>query len=108
MDFPQSNHYASFSDETLLSTYQNILAKDINKLYPYIMPPNAVLPSESTQFPITCFVESVRSILQIIMRILGKGKTLVIDCLVIGLFHLMMQPNVVLDIPTFWDHSINT
>jgi len=70
LDFPQSYNYTAFSDETLLFVYQNLLSDDRNKLHILILPPNAILPSESTQFPIVCFSESVSSILQVIVRIL--------------------------------------
>lgn len=42
------------------------------------------------------------------MRILGRYETSMVDFQALRLFLLMMQPNVVLDIPTFWEHSINS
>lgn len=72
------------------------------------MLPNIVLPSELTNFFVAYFSKSARSILQIIMRILRRDETTVIDFQAIRLFHLMIQPGVMLDVPTFLEHSINS
>lgn len=89
-DFPKSDSYTTFFDETLLSFYQTCQQRK-KKFVQIYFPPSAVLPSKSTQFPVTCFVDNVRPMLQIIAKILGRNETSVVDYQIIGLFHLMMQ-----------------
>lgn len=62
---------------------------------------------DSTQFPLDDFSEVVKPILQILAIFFGKEDTAVIDKAILGIFSVMMKPDVVLDIPSFGEGVIN-
>ena len=49
-----------------------------------------------------------RPVLSSIAKILGKENDLNIDKLVLGMFALMMKPGKILDIPYFWQETVNS
>lgn len=63
---------------------------------------------KQTVFPIDSFWEDVQPFLQVIARVLGEENTSTIDREVIGMFNLVMQPEVTLDIPNFWEDLVNS
>lgn len=77
--------------------------EDMSKLFSLIFPPNAILPLESMKFPINHFYDNVQLILSAIMRFLGRDNTSMVDCQALGLFHLVMQPDVCWKVSHFWN-----
>lgn len=72
------------------------------------MPHRKTLSLDPTLFSVDNFVEEFRPILQEIFRVLGKDENYVIDHATIGMFHLVMKPNVILNIPTFLEDLLNS
>lgn len=91
-----------------MAIFQNLSAEDYAKLSLNIMPFNHTFSLEPTLFPLDSFVVDVKPILQVISRVLGKYNTYIIDHAFIGIFNLVMQPDVILDILAFWESSVNS
>ena len=53
------------------------------------------------------FDEDVRPVLRCISKILGKEDDNSINKSILGMFTLMMNPGVVLDIPSYWKEVVN-
>jgi len=71
----------------------------------FVMPPAQYFYMEPTQFTLEIFIEYVRSILQIISKVLGREDTHVIDQTILGMFTLMLQPETIFDIPDYWEKN---
>jgi len=99
--FPVENSHTTFSEESSLSTFQDLYSSNYAQLSFFLMPARKKLPMEPPQFPLDTFVEEVRLMLQILAKILGKEDTNTVDKAILGIFSLMMNLEIVFDIPSF-------
>lgn len=74
----------------------------------FLLPSRKNLPFEPTHFPLDTFPKEVRPILQILAEILGREDKTIIDEAILGIFSLMMNPEMIFDIPTFWERMVNS
>lgn len=67
----------------------------------FLLPTRQQLHMDPTQLFLETFFEDVRPILQIIAKVLGREDTTFIDKDILGMFNLILQPKVVVDIPAY-------
>lgn len=87
LEFPPLENYNYFSEEALVYEFQNFYGGNYAKLSFDLMVVGHVLPLELTVFPLDSFVEYFQPILQVLVRVLGRENTSIIDRAVVGLFH---------------------
>jgi len=108
LNFPYSEKNTSVYEETLVARFQNFSGGDYDKLSFHLIPHGNIFSLDPTFFPLYSFAEYVKPILQVIAKVLGKENTSIIDRVVTGIFNFFMQPEVILDIPTFWEGLVNS
>ena len=95
-----------FSDLSLHVTYRLISKENKEGLFRIILPPNSKIPPPNVNYPTTLFSEASQHVLVIILSLFGEDDTGIVNEQALGCLSLVLQPNIVLDIPSYLAKSI--
>lgn len=103
-----SGTYTTFTEESLISYYDSMYPQELSHVTSFLAPKSSQFSLDGNIFSLEMFAVDIRTVLQVIAKILGKEDSKQVYKVVLGFFSLMMKPEVVLDIPTFLVDAINT
>lgn len=106
--FPSSNSHTYFWEEIQLSGFQNLFGSNYAQLNFFFIPFGKHFHFKPTNFHMDTFVDEVKSILQIMAKILGREDTNVINRAILGMFIFLMNHETIFDIPAFWEKRVNS
>lgn len=108
LNYPVSGNYTTFTEESLISYHENMSPQELSHVTSFLAPKSSQFYLDGNIFSLEMFAVDIRPVLQIIAKILGKEDSKKVDKFVLEFFSLMMMPEIVLDIPSFWVEVINT
>lgn len=108
LNYLVSGTYTTFTKESLISYYDSMSPQELSHVTSFLAPKSSQFSLDGNIFSLEMFVVDISYVLQVIAKILGKEDSNLVDKFFLGFLSLMMKPEVVLDIPTFWVDAINT